>query len=164
MSDEDRKHLIRADELPGATRRHPLNPRSTISVRPVSRAAGMERLGISVATLPPGNEAFVYHSHESEEEFLYIVSGRGQLKVDGELIDVGPGDFMGFPAPSVAHQLVNPYAEDLVYVMGGENHPVEIASFPELGSRLYRGITGIDVVDEDHVRRPFAPNDDDTNQ
>jgi uncharacterized cupin superfamily protein len=39
----------------------------------------------------------VYHSHQSEEEWLYILSGRGVAEIDGEEMDVAAGAFMAFP-------------------------------------------------------------------
>ena len=53
-------------------------------------------------------------------------------------VEVGPGDFMGFPAGPKAHQLRNPYDADLVYLTGGERREVEIADFPKHGKRLVR--------------------------
>ena len=44
---------------------------------------------------------------------------------------------MGFPA-GVAHHLRNPYQEDLVYLVGGENVDIEVANFPRLGRRIIR--------------------------
>src|SRR3546814_13528598 len=49
---------------------------------------------------------------------------------------VGPGDFMGFTAPSPGHHLVNPYQEDLVYLMGGERSGLEIGRFPRAGKTI----------------------------
>ena len=43
-------------------------------------------------------------------------------EIDGGEHEVGPGDFMGFPTPSLGHHLRNPFDEDLVYLMGGERH------------------------------------------
>jgi len=157
MSDDER-HLVRASEQAWVEFRHPLNAASTMRARFVSRATGLERLGISIATLPPGGESYVCHSHESEEEFIYVISGRGRLKLrdavateratdSEETVDVGPGDFIGFPTPSVAHQLVNPFDEELTYLMGGESRAMEVADFPELGKRAYRHRGGLDVVD-----------------
>ena len=59
-------------------------------------------------------------------------------QIDGEEFEVAAGDFMGFPTPAVAHHLRNPYDEDLVYRVGGENHEVEVADFPRLGKRTLR--------------------------
>ncbi|HEY8380743.1 MAG TPA: cupin domain-containing protein [Microvirga sp.] len=107
---------------------------------------------VSLARVPPGKESFVYHSHERDEEFLFIISGRGRAEIDDEVFEVGPGDFMGFQAPGVAHHLTNPYDEDLVYLMGGERSGLDVGYFPRLKRRIVFGKTGIHAVSEDHVR------------
>lgn len=117
---------------------HPLNARSEIYLRSLSEAAGMSHLGLHIGRVPPGRDSFAYHTHHFEEEFVYILSGRGMADVDGREIEVGPGDFLGFKAPSVAHHLRNPFQEDLVYLMGGERRDFEIADFPRNGKRLIR--------------------------
>jgi uncharacterized cupin superfamily protein len=71
-----------------------------------------------------------------EEEWVYILSGRGLADIDGQQYDVGPGDFMGFPAPGTAHLLRNPFEEDLVYLMGGEAVPLDVLDYPTLGKRF----------------------------
>ncbi|MGF1485604.1 MAG: cupin domain-containing protein [Prochloraceae cyanobacterium] len=73
-----------------------------------------------------------------ELRWIYIISGKGIAEIDDREFEVNPGDFMGFPTPSVAHHLRNPYQEDLIYLMGGENLDVEIADFPHLGKRMIR--------------------------
>src|SRR5215470_19986117 len=83
----------------------------------LSRALGLKRTAVSIARMPPGKESFVYHSHRHEEEWLYILSGRAIAEIDGEEIEVGPGDFIAFPTPSVPHHLKNPFDRDLVYLM-----------------------------------------------
>ncbi len=64
---------------------------------------------------------------------------------------VGPGDFMGFPTPSVAHHLRNPFDVDLVYLMGGEHRDVEIADFPRLKKRLVRNGDEWQIIDWDNL-------------
>jgi uncharacterized cupin superfamily protein len=83
-------------------------------------------------------------------------------------VEVGPGDFMGFATPSVAHHLTNPYDEDLVYLMGGERSRVEVSSFPRAGKRIIFSGSGIWQVDEKHLEPmsleqwlPDAPRGDD---
>ncbi len=134
---------------------HPLNPQSQVFVRTVdttegpkslSEVAGLVRLGIHHARLPPGKESFVYHSHHGEEEFLYIIAGRGIAEINDREVEVGPGDFLGFRTPGCAHHLKNPFAEDLVYLMGGERRELEVAEFPRLGKRLIRTKSSGDAV------------------
>ena len=50
-----------------------------------------------------------------------MLSGRGIARIDDHEYEVSAGDFMGFPTPSVAHHLTNPFDEDLTYLMGGES-------------------------------------------
>jgi len=135
--------------------RHPLNPKSHLWMRPLGRLTGLQRVGVSLARVPPGKESFIYHSHQHEEEFVYILAGRGIAEIDNEEFEVGPGDFMGFPAPSVAHHLRNPFDGDLVYLMGGEHRDVEIADFPRLQKRLIRDGADVSIVDHAAIEPLF---------
>ena len=154
----DRPELIHAAEAEAAmsTHSHPWNPNSELTGVQLGRRAGLARTGISLARLAPGKESFVYHSHEREEEWLYILSGTGTAEIDGEEHRVGPGDFMAFPAPSVAHHLRNTGSEPLVYLMGGENLDAEIATFPRLGKKMVRVSGRVEIYDLDDAR-PFGP-------
>lgn len=146
---ETKPHLLRAADVAAKARTfsHPWNPDSSISGTHMSRLTGLARTGVSIARVPPGKQSFVYHLHHREEEWIYILSGRGIAEIDGQEYEVGPGDFMGFPTPSVAHHLRNPSAEDLVYLMGGEHHDYEIADFPRLGRRMIRRVNEVEVYD-----------------
>ena len=61
-----------------------LNPRSKFSDAWLTRLAGLERIGLSRARIPPGGESFAYHAHQAEEEWLFIVSGRARARIDGK--------------------------------------------------------------------------------
>ena len=78
----------------------------------MSRLAGMKRAHVAIARVPPGKDSFAYHAHLVEEEWVYILSGRAIALIDGQEVEVGPGDFMGFPTPSVPHLLKNPRASE----------------------------------------------------
>lgn len=117
---------------------HPLNPASQVDGLALSRLVGLERVAVNLIRVPAGKESFAYHAHAAEEEWIYVISGRGIAEIDDEEHEVGPGDFMGFPAPSVAHHMRNPFPEDLVYLSGGEVLAVEVADFPRHGKRQVR--------------------------
>lgn len=112
-----------------------LNPRSFFRSTHLSSLAGFARTGISLASLPPGKDSFAYHAHRFAEEWIYILSGRAIAEVDGHDIEVGPGDFLGFPAPSVAHLLKNRSDAEVLYLMGGEHRSPDpdILDYPHLG-------------------------------
>lgn len=155
---EERKFLIKADEVAGkaASFSHPWNLNSEIIGTHLSTLVGLSRTGVSLVRIPAGKESFVYHSHHREEEWIYIISGSGIAEINGEEFEVTAGDFMGFPTPSVAHHLRNPYDESLVYLMGGENLDVEIAEFPRLGKRMLRRGQDIDIYEISDARS-FGP-------
>lgn len=147
--------LIKAEaikQLPQQTFSHPFNPNSEISGASLSEAVGLQRIGFHLAKIPPGKESFIYHSHEFEEEFIYILSGKGIAEIDNQEFEVSEGDFMGFPTPSVAHHLKNPFEEDLIYIMGGERREYEIADFPHLKKRMFRNGNQIQIADYDNLK------------
>lgn len=139
-------HIVRAASRTADTAEadtHPLNPRSRVSGHALSRPAGLKGVGLWELTIPPGRESFIYHRHHREEEFLYVLAGRGIVEIDDEEHEIGPGDFIGFP-PGVAHHLRNPFDEDLRYLSGGQNLESEVADFPREDRRLVRvGQTGV---------------------
>ena len=137
-----RRDAIRAGEN---TFSHPWNPQSEITGTHLSGLAGLKRTGVSLVRIPPGKESFAYHLHHREEEWIYILAGRGIALVDGREYELDPGDFIAFPTPSVPHHLHNPNEEALVYMMGGENLDFEVADFPKLDKRMIRRGSEVEV-------------------
>lgn len=162
MSKQDYPHLLRREQIAGAesTFSHPWNPKSEITGTHLSGMAGLERSGVSLVRIPPGKESFAYHLHHREEEWIYILSGQGLARIDGRDYEMSAGDFVAFPTPSVPHLMANPNSEELVYLMGGENHRYEIADFPELDKRMIRRGSDIEIY-ELSAAKPFAAPDTD---
>ena len=160
MSEASRKVLWKADEIAarGKPFKQRLNPNSEFIGAGLSRMAGMSRAHVTLARLPAGKDSFAYHAHMLEEEWVYVLSGRGVAQIDGESHEVGPGDFMGFAASSVPHLLKNPHAEELVYLMGGEDKPLDVLDYPTLGKRylLARGASGTEFYELGAPIKPFG--------
>ncbi|MEM9061254.1 MAG: cupin domain-containing protein [Pseudomonadota bacterium] len=137
-------------DLPEAHIKHPFNPRSDVFLKRLAPVFGLERLALYVARVPPGKESFAFHRHERDEEFLIILSGKGRAEIGKDVIEVGPGDIMGFPAPyGPPHHLTNPYTQDLIYLMGGESSGFDIAHFPKLRRKLIFSETGIRALSDE---------------
>jgi len=95
-------HLLTAAQIAGSDESplsHPLNPRSEVYLRRLGETVGLQRVVVTMARVPPGKESFIYHAHKGDEEWLYIVSGRGRAEIGDKTFEVGPGDFMAFPTP-----------------------------------------------------------------
>ncbi len=152
------KFVVRSEEAAERASHfsHPRNSNSELYGTRLSSLVGLLLIGVSRVSVPPGKESFVYHSHQREEEWIYVLSGRGIAEIGDEEFEVGVGDFMGFPAPQVGHHLRNPYEEDLVYLVGGEALDVDIADFPRLGKRMVRRGQEVEIYDASDAKR-FGP-------
>jgi uncharacterized cupin superfamily protein len=53
---------------------------------------GTERTGVSLLRLKPGRRSPFGHRHEEAEEVYVVLGGSGRLKLDDEVIEVGPLD------------------------------------------------------------------------
>lgn len=157
MTGENPKFVLRAAEIEEQSDSfsHPFNPNSLVTGTRMSKLAGLERVGVSKVTVPAGKESFIYHSHEREEEWIYVLAGKGVARINDQEHEVSAGDFMGFPTPGVAHHLTNPFDGDLVYLMGGESKHVEIADFPDIGKRMVRRGAEVEMFDTADAK-PFG--------
>ncbi len=134
--------LLRAatiDALEPAQRRHQFNDNAIRVTRTLSEHVGMQRIGVHLVRLAPGRESTQYHYHDADEEFLYILEGRGIAEIGTESYEVGAGDFMGFAAPSEPHTLRNPFDKDLVYLMAGERNPNDVVHYPRIRRTMIKG-------------------------
>ena len=147
--DKPSLNIVRAADIDAHAQEfsHPWNPESLMRGTQLARSVGLKRTGVNLIRIPAGKESFAYHSHQHEEEWIYVLSGKALALIDDVKYEVGTGDFIGFPAPSVAHHLRNPGPDELVYLVGGENRDNEIADFPKLGKRIDRRGKDVEIVD-----------------
>ncbi len=58
------------------------------------RKLNLQSVGIGLINLPP-NEGYTFtHSHVEQEEVYIVVSGKGVILIDGELIEIQRGDLV----------------------------------------------------------------------
>jgi len=133
-------HLTAAEIAAWPERRHThqFNENAVRLTRTLGVAAGLARIGVHLIRLEPGRSSTEHHCHDADEEFIYILSGKAVARIGEERVAVGPGDFMGFPAPSPAHSLENPFDEDLLYLMGGEHNAVDLVHYPNIARTLIK--------------------------
>jgi uncharacterized cupin superfamily protein len=77
---------------------------------------GGEKLRSGLWELAPGKKSFPFHAHHVTEEALFVVSGKAKLRTPEGLTELGPGDYVSFPAGGPAHQLVNDGDVPCVYL------------------------------------------------
>jgi uncharacterized cupin superfamily protein len=69
---------------------------------------GVTRVGASVWELPPGQAAYPFHYHLTEDEILILLEGTLSLRTPDGWSELAEGDVAGFPVGEAgAHQVVN---------------------------------------------------------
>lgn len=105
---------------------------TTFRRRQLGAADGGERLGCSLYELPPGKRAWPYHYHTSNEEAMYVLSGTGTLRLDGERHPLSPGEYVAFPVgEQSAHQVVNDAEEPLRYLVVSTMDDPDVVGYPD---------------------------------
>jgi uncharacterized cupin superfamily protein len=147
-------HLLTASDiknLPETANIHFLNSNAIRNTKFLSDTLGMKNLGVHLVRVESGKETTEFHFHEYEEEFIYIISGRGIAEIGDREIEVGAGDFMGFTAPSLPHGMRNPFEEDLVYLMGGERLDFDVSKYPRQQKSNFRIHQKRQIVDWENI-------------
>ena len=99
------------------------------------------KLGINRVRLGRGQSACAFHYHLREDEAFFVLEGRGVLRYGDELRDIGAGDCISCPAGTrIAHQIANPYPEDLIYLAIGPFDPHEVCVYPDSDKVSVRGV------------------------
>lgn len=81
-------------------------------------ALDCENLGFSVRECEPGEVGLEHdHADEGQEEVYFLVEGEASVTVDGERVELSPGDALRVD-PGATRQLENGDAESLLVVAG----------------------------------------------
>jgi mannose-6-phosphate isomerase-like protein (cupin superfamily) len=68
-----------------------------LEARFAAGALGLEKSAVSYQRLAPGFRLPFGHSHHQQEELYVVLSGSGRLKLDEEIVEVGPLDAVRIP-------------------------------------------------------------------
>jgi uncharacterized cupin superfamily protein len=149
MSPEDQNRIVRAElsEEFRDTVTYPWNPDTVVAGTQLSRLTGLKRVRVAVVRVAPGAVSSEYHLQLNEEEWLYVLSGKGVIEIADQEYFLAPGDFVGLPEGTVPHQLRNPFREPLICLQGGEYRDACITDFPRLGKRMFRHGDTIELYD-----------------
>jgi uncharacterized cupin superfamily protein len=100
----------------------------------LSRQAGGERLGLSLWEVPPGEAAYPYHHHLTEEELVLVLEGRPSLRTPEGWRELQEGEVVSFlrGGPG-AHQLVNRSRETVRFLAFSTSGEPDIVIYPDSG-------------------------------
>ena len=89
--------------------------------RVARQALAAERTGVSFFRLLPGKRSPFTHRHTDAEEVYVVLGGSGRVKLDDELLDVGPLDCIRV-APTTARAF-DAGPDGLEFLAFGAHHP-----------------------------------------
>lgn len=102
------------------------------STKRLGKSCGSKALGCSWYEVAPGRSAFPHHFHCANEEALFILEGKGQMRLGEEKVYVEQGDYIAFPVgPACAHSLKNTGTEPLRYLCFSTTIPTEVVGYPD---------------------------------
>ncbi|HEY4348009.1 MAG TPA: cupin domain-containing protein [Gaiellaceae bacterium] len=91
---------------------------------------GTERLGLSLWEIEPGEAAYPYHCHLTEEEIVIVTEGRPSLRTPAGWRELADGEVVAFPRGEAgAHQLVNRTSEPVRFLAASTNGEPDIVFY-----------------------------------
>jgi len=100
----------------------------------IGRQAGSERLGLSLWELPPGQAAYPYHFHYTEEELVVVLAGTPSLRSSEGWRELAEGEVVAFPrGEDGGHQLVNRTGETVRFLALSTSGEPDVVSYPDSG-------------------------------
>lgn len=102
--------VIHADEVEGWWSPPPHKRELKVLLSPALQNVSKD-LSIGIVILPPG-ESGDPHTHRHSQETWFVISGKGKLKIGGEIADLVPDAVVVAPS-DVEHQIFNDSEEPL---------------------------------------------------
>ena len=100
----------------------------------LSNAVGGDQLGCSLYELEPGTRSWPYHYHTANEEALFVLDGKGTVRLEDGEASLEAGDFVALPADERGgHQVVNDGDESLRYLAMSTMVEPDVTIYPEMG-------------------------------
>jgi uncharacterized cupin superfamily protein len=100
---------------------------------------GGTQVGVGVDVLKPGQYSNRFHYHLRDEEHVFILKGSATLILGSRKYVMKERDYCCFPAGQPAgHHLLNHTKQNCVFLTIGDNHPDDIAVFPNSGKAHVR--------------------------
>lgn len=117
---------MRADSFEGEPRPRFLKGEGVKSeVWELGGRAGLTQMGVWMRSVEPGYKGTNRHFHSVEEEWVYVLSGEGCVRIGPHSLPVRSGSFVGFPPGPRPHHFIAGGAEPLVFLEGGERRKDE---------------------------------------
>jgi len=93
---------------------------------------GLTNFGVNLTEIVPGGMSALKHSHQTQDEFIYVLSGRPTLVLGNDEYPMQAGDCVGLPAGTgLGHHLLNRTDHVAVYLEIGDRSPGDSVEYPD---------------------------------
>jgi uncharacterized cupin superfamily protein len=100
----------------------------------LGRQAGSERLGLSLWEIAPGEAAYPYHFHFTEEELVIVLEGTPSLRTPDGWRELAEGEVIAFlRGEAGGHQLVNRSPARVRFLALSTSGEPDVVSYPDSG-------------------------------
>jgi len=100
----------------------------------LGRQAGAQRLGLSLWEVPPGQAAYPYHAHLTEEEIVVVLDGRPSLRTPDGWRELERGEVVTFPrGEGGAHQILNRTDDQVRFLAASTGGEPDVVIQPDSG-------------------------------
>lgn len=105
----------------------------------LGKSVGSEKIYANLDAVPPKGYSTKYHSHTQQEEFFYILSGQGKLRLNDKETAVKAGDFLSKPAgQDIFHTFYNDGTEILLILDVGTIEKEDTCHYPDENVYLHK--------------------------
>src|SRR5207248_3380999 len=94
---------------------------------------GLTAIGCTLVVVPPGKRAWPFHRDHVADQLFYVLSGSGEVRLDGETPPIRAGDLIASPAGAEAHQIANTSSQELRYLAISNIESVDVIEYPDSG-------------------------------
>jgi uncharacterized cupin superfamily protein len=130
MSEQRHPQVVNAEEVPSTELSY--GQRFKITRKQLGVAAGAQKLGCTLVELPPGKRSWPLHYHAANEEAIYVLEGRGRIRIGDSEVLVRAGDYVALlSGPDAAHQTFNDSNAALRYLCISTMIEPDVNFYPE---------------------------------
>jgi uncharacterized cupin superfamily protein len=95
-------------------------------------ATGGEKLGCSLYEVPPGKRAWPRHYHLANEEAIFVLEGRGTLRIGEKEVTISAGDYATLlVGEEGSHQTINTSDAPLRYLCFSTMVAPDVTVYPD---------------------------------
>jgi uncharacterized cupin superfamily protein len=100
----------------------------------IGRQAGAERLALSLWEVPPGEAAYPYHFHYTEEELVIVLEGAPSIRTPQGWRELSEGEVVSFRrGEEGAHQLCNRTDRTVRFLAFSGSGEPDVVVYPDSG-------------------------------